>query len=312
MSVKEVENILEKMSESDNWNLYTLKYKHTKRKGSVYETKQICFRNPKDLSEHITSIQHEYCSKRLKNYEGLRKYDGTFHSAMIYFLNQTDGFVKEEIKLLNESLANPEIGSKIDDASDGSENAFVIQGSIEDDEGKEQLIKLISLKKPFILLKNKFYYEDGEYAKMTEKVLNLGITFDILIAGDEKVYFMNFNGEKLFNMERVYKGICAEAVTYIGNANILNDFQLFSEIAASGHNPRKFISYDSQKLKYMTDSENRKKIAKKFNIKLDNKGKINTSDINNINKFIKFLCGRAVLDPTNLEPKESDGTRKWS
>lgn len=308
MQPTEVNNVIEKLTTSDNWNLYALKYKHSKRNGSTFESKQISFHIRGDLLEYINTIQKEYCTKRLEHYEGIHKYDGTFNSSMIYFLKQTDNMIVEELRLLNKSLANPSINSNID----GKENAFVIQGTIEDSNGVEQLIKLITLRKPFTVLKHKFYYEAGEYKKMNEKILSLVSTFDVLIVGNDKVYFMNFNGENLFNMERTYKEICSEKVEEISHFNILNDFDSFSRIATSGHNPRKFVSYDEKKLKYIGDIKNRKEISKKFNINLDKKGKIDSSDHANVNKLIKFLCNRAVLDPTNLEPKESDGTRKWT
>ena len=308
MSVVEVENIISKISQGNNWELYALKYKHTKRNGTIFETKQISFRNHTHLLEYISTIQDEYCNNRLKSYEGICKYDGTYNASLIYFLKQTNDMVSEILQLLNESLENPSVCNNVD----GNENAFIIQGTIEDDNGDEQLIKLITMRKPFTLLKNRFYYEEGEYIKINQKVLSLVNTFDILIAGDEKVYFMNFNGESLFNMERVYKGICSKKVEKIGALDIVNDFDSFSKFAGSGHNPRKFISYDSEKLKYVVDLGQRKNMAKKFKINLDKKGKIDSSDQTNVNKFIKFLCNRAVLDPITLEPKESDGTRNWT
>ncbi len=308
MPVAEVENIISKISQSDDWELYALKYKHTKTNGTTYETNQINFRDRSDLLEHINTIKNEYCNNKLKDYESIRKYDGTYNTSIIYFLKQTNDMIAKMLQLLNESIKNSSINTNID----GKENAFIIQGTIEDDNGEEKLIKLITMRKPFTHLKNRFYFENGLYVKMNKKVLSLASIFDILIVGNEKVYFMNFNGEKLFNMERIYKGICSDKVKKIGRLDIVSNFDSFSQFANSGHNPRKFISYDSEKLKYVVDLGQRKNMAKKFNIVLDKKGKIDSSDHTNVNKFIKFLCNRAVLDPITLEPKESDGTRNWS
>ena len=62
---------------------------------------------------------------------------------------------------------------------------------------------------------------------------------------------------------------------------------------------------------YLSDINKRKEISNKFKIHLDSDYKVDTSDPHNVDKLIKFLCNRAVLDPATLEPRESDGTRKW-
>lgn len=312
MAIEKVQNIIERLSSSDNWNIYTLRYKYTKKHGAVFESRQIRFRKRKELLEYIDFIQNEFLKNTFKKYNEIREYDGTCNSSVIYYFQQKDSMITENLQLLNESLAKATTGCNEKGSEGDKENAFILQGTIKDENDEEQLIKLITLRKPFTTLKNKFCYEEGEYKKIDSKVLNLGNTFDVLILGNEKVYFMNLNGESLFNLERVYKAICYKKVEEVCNNNILSDNDAFAKTANSGHNPRKFVLYDDKNLKYISVPKQRKRIAEKFQIKLNSKGEIDTSDSNNVNKLIKFLCNRAVLDPTNLEARESDGTKKWS
>lgn len=307
MFITEVESIIKKLTINDDWGVYSLKYKHSKRHGTTYQTKQIRFHVHNDLVEHIKAIQDEYCNKRLPKYEKIQKYDGTYNASIMYYFDVKDSMISDKLEILNESIANPITSVNIND----EENAFVIQGTVEDENGTDQLIKLITLRKPFTTLKNKFYYENGEYVKMDSKLLNLPILFDILIIGNERVYFMNFNAENLFDLERTYKKMCKKYVDDVCKLEIISDKELFSQIANSGHNPRKFISFNSDKMYFLNNKEQRENISKTFNIALESNGRIDTSDKDNINRLVKFLCDRAVLDPTSLQARESDGTRAW-
>lgn len=66
---------------------------------------------------------------------------------------------------------------------------------------------------------------------------------DVIII-DSDVYLLTMSGENLFNMERVYRKICDDKILEVTESDILNDADVFKKIASSGHNPRRFVSFN--------------------------------------------------------------------
>lgn len=82
--------------------------------------------------------------------------------------------------------------------------------------------------------------------------------------------------------------------------------------ATTGHNPRKFVSFNDHYLNKLTNVKNRKKIAKKFNIKLtDDSNLFDASEEGVPDKIVKLLCQKGMVDPFDDSPMEVSGTRKW-
>ena len=104
---------------------------------------------------------------------------------------------------------------------------------------------------------------------------------------NDVVYLFNMNGEKLFNMERAYRTICHSKVEDIINSGIISDESAFRQYATSGHNPRKFGITQIQE------------------------GTFDSSDSENVNRIVKFLCKKGMIDPVNDDPVEVEGARQW-
>ena len=61
----------------------------------------------------------------------------------------------------------------------------------------------------------------------------------------------------------------------------------------------------------LKEVSNLKIISEKFDIKLNNNDKVDTSDSENINKFIKFICDRGMIDPVDEKPREVASAQQW-
>ena len=62
----------------------------------------------------------------------------------------------------------------------------------------------------------------------------------------------------------------------------------------------------------ITNVKNRKKIAKKFNIKLtDDRNLFDAREEGVSDKIVKLLCQKGMVDPFDDSPMEVSGTRKW-
>ena len=148
--------------------------------------------------------------------------------------------------------------------------------------------------------------KNGSFEEISDKVLSLRPTIDVVVFNDN-IYMLTLAGENLFNMERSYKAICT---TKIDTINECNDFDAFSAIARSGHNPRKFVSFNDAHLQKLKNANSRKKMAKKFNIPLDG-DKFDTTNPDASDKLVKLLCDRGMVDPFDDNPMEVAGSKKW-
>lgn len=131
-------------------------------------------------------------------------------SDVIYEMDITDELIRDAYNLLIESLSNPD---KESDPTKNKYDCYVLKSSIEKN-GEDIPIKLIFMTNPMKTLKNKFIKIREKYTEITDKVIGLSLYVD-MIAWNDKIYFFNDSGEKLFNMERAYKTICQEKIEEI-------------------------------------------------------------------------------------------------
>lgn len=111
-------------------------------------------------------------------------------------------------------------------------------------------------------------------------------------------------------MERSYKAVCSEKIEDIKQCNILSDADMFANIASTGHNPRRFISFNECRLEKIKDKKYRIKMAKKFSIPLSG-DKFDTKKDGTSEKIVKLLCNKGMLDPFEDTPVEVAGSKQW-
>ena len=113
-------------------------------------------------------------------------------------------------------------------------------------------------------------------------------------------------------MERAYKTVCRDKIEDVISSGIVSDESTFRQCAASGHNPRRFVSFDENRLRKMKDDAGFKnRIAEKFGIIQTPEGILDSSDSENVNRIVKFLCKKGMIDPVNDDPVEVEGARQW-
>jgi hypothetical protein len=79
---------------------------------------------------------------------------------------------------------------------------------------------------PIVTLKNRFILRNDKFWEISDKVLNLRTTINVIIY-DTIVYFLDMSGETLFNMERAYKIKCNETIEVIEKMDIVSDITVF-------------------------------------------------------------------------------------
>lgn len=308
MSINKIKSIFEKLITCDAWTLQLLQIQNSKRNGTIYYGREITL-SPKDtLTKFVKEISEKYCSqeKGIETlFESVNDYDGSTVDKIIYKLDRNSELISTEYQLFIEAIENPDV--EIDPLK-LSAKAYVLKGIISID-GEEKSVKLISMQNPIISLKHKFLCARGTFKEITDKVISLKTTIDVIII-DNTVYMLSLAGENLFNMERAYKSICENKITDIIELDIFNNADAFRIVASSGHNPRKFVSFNEMNLRKLTDADTRVSMSNKFNIPMDG-DKFDMSKPGAADKLVKLLCGRGMVDPFDANPMEVASSKKW-
>lgn len=308
MSIDKLKSVFENLKTCEAWSLQLLQIKNSKRNGTSYFGREITLSPKGSLKNFITEISSIYCSSegRLEEkFENIREYDGSTLSNTIYKLNSNNKLISTEYTELIKAIGNPD--SELDPL-EFSAKAYVLKGVVIID-GEELSIKLISMKNPITALRHKFMRANGTFEEISNKVISLRTFIDVVII-DDIIYMLTLEGEKLFNMKRAYKSICEKQITNIINSNIINDTEIFSDVASSRHNPRKFVSFNESHLKKLENANLRKKISKKFKIPLDG-GNFDMNQQGAADKLVKLLCDRGMIEPFDDNPIEVSGAKKW-
>lgn len=262
------------------------------------------------LSDFIKELVRAYIDgkdAKLKKYTSVSEYDGTAEQTIIYSLPSESQLIETEYRALIQSIATPEAEAKV---VEFKADAYVIFGCIENEDGTEIPVKIFSMQKPVSRLKNRFGLSNDTFKRIDEPVLNMRPAIDVLVV-DKEVFFFNMSGENLFKMERSHKALSAAYAQDIVDCGIITDDSTFKTIAASGANPRRFVSFDKNRLEQLKHIDMRRTMAAKFKISLDDDGFIKTDSKESAEKLIKLLCKKGMVDPFEDKPVEVSGARTW-
>lgn len=308
MSIDKLNKIFVAIPNCTDWSIQLLKIKSSKREGTSYIGREIQFTPASKLNEFISEISSRYTNDNngvLKSFLDITEYDGSTIDKTVYTLSVNDELVQSEYNNLITAIATPD--SEIDPLKFKSQ-AYLLKGIVNID-SDDYPVKLVSMQNPITVLNHKFWMQNGKFQEISDKVLSLRPTIDIVIF-DDCIYMLTLAGENLFNMERSYKAICTTKISTIKECDILTDFDAFSAIAGSGHNPRKFVSFNDAHLQKLKNANTRKKMAKKFNISLVG-DKFDSTKSDTSDKLVKLLCDRGMVDPFDDNPMEVAGSKQW-
>ena len=306
--LNDIRSILQNLNNAKNWSLQVLQIKPSKRAGTEYTGREITFDPAGRLEEFVSEVSELYIGAKGcfdAKFVHLSEYDGSANGKTIYKLNGTSPLIASEYNSLMQALANP--NSEVD-PFEMKARASVLVGQFERDETIIP-IKLISMQNPITMLKHRFMQNKGAFQELDKKVLTLRPTIDVLIYGNE-VYLFTLNGENLFNMERSYKVLCSDYIAKVQDSEIVVNIEKFSSVAGSGHNPRRFVSYNQSHLEKLKNASTRRKIATKFSIPMDG-GKFDTNQEGVTEKIVKILCDKGMVDPFESLPMEVPSAKKW-
>jgi hypothetical protein len=309
MSLDLIKEIFVTLSDCKEWHAHLLSFTHSKRKGTMYNCRRIELEPSERIYALIQDISSGYIGEgknKLNMYVDVREYDGTCNSTTIYRISENNSDLEIDLDPLLQGIADS--NSEADPFSIKAQ-AYVLCGYMKCGNDEHQ-IKLISMNAPVTILKNRFLHDKGKFWEISDKVLNLRTSMNVIIY-DRTVYFLDMSGETLFNMERAYKIKCFEAVDEIEGMSIISNPEIFRNTATSGQNPRRFAAFSKSKLQLLTKKKNREKAARYFKIPLTDNKLFDTSQKVNAENLVKILCGKAMWDILEEVPVEVDGSKHW-
>ena len=309
MSLSKLKTLFENLKTCDTWSIQLLKIKTSKKNGTSYVGREITLNPQGKLCEFVNEISDKYTNSEkgiLSSYSDVIDYDGSAIGKTVYKLSVNNSLINDEYQSLIKAVASPDTEL---DPLDLSPQAYLLNGKSFID-NIEYPVKLISMQRPVTNLNHKFFGDKGSFTEISKKVLSLKPTIDVVIL-ENCIYLLTLSGENLFNMERSYKAVCSEKIEVIKKYNILVDTDEFANIAQTGHNPRKFISFNQNRLEHLKHKDFRIKMAKKFSIPL-NQGKFDTTKEGCSEKIVKLLCNKGMVDPFEDCPVEVASSKQWS
>lgn len=309
MTIQEMRSILEKLNTCQEWSLQLLKLGKVRNEFS-YNTHNVTITTQNALCNFVGSLADIYIGRngKMDSFQEVEDYDGSTIGSRIYRIELANPLVSESYGKLASAMNRPDMAGN---ALDFSASAYVLKGSIGKADGTVSDIRLFTIINPFRTLKHTFSWDGDSFKVLPAKTLALRPHFDVMI-WDNTAYLFNLNGEKLFDMERAYRQVCADKVEEIIDTGILSDHETFRQYASSGYNPRRFVAFDSNRLqKIKNDTVFRKKMSEKFGIIQRDDETYDSSDKNNVERIVKFLCKKGMLDPVDENPVEVEGSKRW-
>ena len=306
MSKERLKQIFDAVQGTPLWSMQLIKVK-AEREGVTYHDREICLRPEGSIRDFAHQLSKYYLSDSgIDSFASVDDYTGDVVGNVIYKLQRDNNLIQNGFDALINEAANPDTEGPIGQCK---YSAYMILGTISLQD--EQLpIKFVSMQSPITVMNNKFLWrETNTLNKVSEPILSLKKTVDVIIAGDT-VYMLSMAGENLFGMERAYKAVCKNKVNDIIACDFLTNAEQFEKTATTGQNPRRFVSYNQSRLDALKNANRRKSLAKKFGLQLSDT-RINTDDKQTTERLIKFLCNKAMLDPLDSSPVEVAAAKSW-
>jgi hypothetical protein len=309
MSIERLNDCFSKAEHSTDWSLQLLKITSKSHENAKYAVCQISLSPQDRLNNQVKSLAKKYLGNEkgaLSTYTTIQDYDGSVDGLTIYKLSADNPLISREYEALIRAASDPDV--EADPCR--FQSASIIRGSL-DMGAKTVPVKFISMQNPMTTLKNKFSLINRlEFRELNGPVLSLKNSIDVVII-DKTVYFLTLAGENLFNMTRAYRAVCHEAVENVEAAGFVSGMDKFKQVAESGHNPRRFVSFAGERLEVLKNVERRKEMAKQFSIPLDADNKLDATVDGAAEKIVKLLCKKGMVDPFIDRAVEVANAKQW-
>lgn len=290
MSLQKIEAAISTAKQITHWNSLLIEYNH-KKNPNEYVCYNINFASAQLLNDIITSMCDAFLSI-VKKQNRILDYTAQNPKNTTEKLDVTGQLMQLSWTSLINHINNSDDSV---DLKDISANAFIFAGSYEDSDGNEKNLYLLAQKNPIMSFKKRtpiFWARNNTIQETTEPLVQFGRCFDVLIV-DNILYSINNNSESIFNIEYSHKIVCQERLDELESADIINDIDSYKTFAASGQNPKKFITYNPEIVEKLKKQKYKDLLKKRLHIPVNpTTHKFDLSDPQNAKNFTLAICGK--------------------
>ena len=300
---KELQDVVSSLRD-DAANAAACLYRINKSKDAVSATR-FALSLGNDLPKHISDVAEANHSIEA-DFEGVCEYKGEDLSYKLQWAKTDSIHVGSVWQALSEAKECAE-GEWVKSLSSASKSpkGFMLSYQYEGEP-----VDLLFNTPPVKQLKGTWFTLTANRFKVIEgPVLVLPLTIDAMRIGD-RVYFLTKKGLGMFSTPEGVASQAQGAVEAINASGSIGNVEKFAEYAHGGHNPRRLLRYDEEKFKKVTDRRGGKKIREKFGLQMED-GKIVSETKEDVERLIKVVCNRGMLDPFSDDAMEVSGAEKW-
>ena len=290
--------------EDGSFKLHAIRIGHVAENGEVsYAAHSLSIRPQDDLIAHLKEVGTGYVGDKkpiISDEFDVKPYDGTaLDENEAFVILGKDGRVKKCFSDFCDVWATESVEHGADSINP---NAIAIC-----DDNKNCIF--LSIRKPFSILKHKFWYADSDYQKIPGNILTLSTKIDVVIIGG-KLYFLTIAGAQAFVSESICKKVAKEKAEEVAKLGYISGTEIFAAISLTGLNPRRYLGYNAERVADLSNQAKRRDVAKTFGITFA-KGKFDLTDKSDAEKLIKVICNRGMVDPFTDGPVEVTGSKVW-
>lgn len=296
MSFALIEDGLNKAKNITTWSSLLIEYNHVKHPNE-YICYDMNFSSPDLLSTTISNMCDAFLSIVNKYDKKVLEYTGENSKDVVDKLSTKNVLIATCWNALIEHINNSDDTTEFKNIH---ANAYVFVGSYTLDDGTSENIYLLTRKNPLLTYKKGrtpiFTSQNNIIAKADEPLVQFSKSFDAIVYKNI-IYMINNNCESIFNMEYTHKIICKKQLSELETANIISDIESYKTFASSGHNPKKFITYDSSIVEKLKQTKWKNKLSKDLKIPIDPVTKqFDLRKEVNAKNFTLVICGKTKLN----------------
>lgn len=288
MTIQEIKNHFNK-GDDYSWSLYF--FTINKKATNPYKAFKIKMRDVSLISNYAKNLLSCVSNYQLNKITNIEDYDGQNTKLTCDKISTNNDLIKENWDNLASQIIDPtttEIKNKI--------KGYVVVGQPKvENLPSFSLFKVanplfkVSDKKSLVFRKN-----NDELDPFNDSLYRLNLTIDFFVIG-ETLYTLNYKFEDIFDLEKTLQKLKGDAVDKILNLSCFYGNE-FKEYLSSYAHPKTFITLNQERLDRMQIISERKLIAQRLHLDLNDNNEFINLDSKKSLLLIKYLCYKVLQD----------------
>ena len=289
------------------WSLYFFKIDRRGRQ-QPYSTYKVRFKNDNYLPTYANSLLNATKRFQVEPLSCVQDYDGENTKVTCDKISIENELISEQWTSFYNSAA-----AATDKTIEGKLHGYILAGQPTDENLKP--VTFVKIANPVTKMNTKksivFTNNNDELDLMSDDVYRLYLTVDFIVY-EQNMYTFNHSFEKLFNIEKTMSKVKAVAIEKIVDTNGIANADDFKNFAKQYSSSRTFITLKEERLERLKTSEQRRKVAERLNLSLDETDNIVVENAEQASLLIRYLCYKVFVDGETNDLLEASTVTKIS